>query len=38
MALTLLLLLPGCGNGDPANTLPTLAADVARQLVAWWLL
>ena len=39
MALTLLLLIaPGCGNGDPATTLPTFAADLARQLATWWLL
>ena len=33
-----LLIVPGCGTGDPGDTLQTLAADLARQLVTWWLL
>lgn len=33
-----LLVAPGCTTGDPSNTLPTLAADLARQLATWWFL
>jgi len=33
-----LLIAPGCTTSDPSITLPTLAAELARQLVTWWLL
>jgi len=33
-----LLIAPGCTNSDPGNTLSSLAGDLARQLVTWWLL